>query len=123
MLVATSAGGAVALTSTTTTIIRTGVDSPGAMGMTGYVSPAPPQGGEKVTVKLLRKTADGWVLVDKRRPALSDATGEGAAFTTTLKPAPAKGTCKVTAKYPGDATYAKSHAAKVVYCKTGQPKS
>src|SRR4051812_38757259 len=104
MLVAGVTPDALAATTTRTTIFRTGVDSPGSMGVAGNVAPAPPQGGEKVLVRYFKKQSDGtWSLLDKKRAALGDASGEGAVFTATMSPSPSKGTCKVTAKYPGDA--------------------
>jgi len=123
-LVAGTTGVAVAKTATQTTIFRTGVDSPGTMGVAGNVGPAPRQGGEKVIVRYFKKRADGsWLLLDRKRATLGDASGEGAVFTATMKPSPAKGTCKVVAKYPGDDTYAASRGKRVIDCKTGYPKS
>ena len=115
--------GAIASTATTTTMFRHSQDAPGVMGVAGMVSPAPgttPQ----VVMRFFKKAPDGtWTLLDKRRATWGEASGEGRPFTASMKHAPSKGTCKLVAKYPGNATYAKSRAKAVIDCKTGYPKS
>jgi len=113
---------AVALTATTTTMFRHSQDAPGVMGVAGIVSPAPGT-TPRVVVSFFKRAADGtWTLLDKRGATWGDASGEGRTFTASMKHAPSKGTCKLVAKYPGNATYAKSRDKDVIYCKTGAPK-
>jgi hypothetical protein len=113
---------AVALTATTTTMFRHSQDAPGVMGVAGIVSPAPGT-TPRVVVSLFKKASDGsWTLRDKRRAAWGDASGEGRTFTASMQHAPAKGTCKLVAKYPGNDTYAKSRDKDVIDCKTGATK-
>ena len=120
VLAATSTD-AVALTSTTTTMFRHSQDSPGVMGVAGMVSPAP---GAKphVVVRFFEKNADGtWTLLDKRAAAWEKPSGEGRVFAASMQHAPASGTCKLVAKYPGNDTFAKSRAKAIFDCKTGYP--
>ena len=87
------------------------------------VSPAPGD-SPRVVVRFFKKAADGtWQLRDKRAAAWGEASGEGRVFTASMQHAPSKGTCKLVAKYAGNATYAKSRAKAVIDCKTGYPKS
>lgn len=117
------ATGAVALTTTTTTMFRHAQDAPGVMGVAGSVSPAPGD-TPRVVMRFFKKAADGsWTLLDKRAAAWGEASGEGRVFTASMKHAPAKGTCKLVAKYAGNATYAKSRDKDVIDCKTGYPKT
>jgi hypothetical protein len=112
---------AIALTATTTTMFRHSQDSPGVMGVAGEVSPAPTT-KPHVIVRFFKKNADGsWTLLDKRAGAWLKATGEGRAFTASMQHAPASGTCKLVAKYAGNATFAKSRTKAVIDCKTGYP--
>ena len=111
---------AVALTSTTTTLFRHSQDSPGVMGVAGMVSPAP-NAKPHVVVRFFKKTSDGWTLLDKRAAAWEKPTGEGRVFTASMQHAPAAGTCKLVAKYPGNDTFAKSRTKAVIDCKTGYP--
>ena len=114
---------AFAATATTTTMFRHSQDSPGVMGVAGNVSPAPGD-SPRVVMRFFKKASDGtWTLLDKRRATWGPASGEGRVFTASMKHAPSKGTCKLVAKYPGNATYAKSHAKAVIDCKTGYPKT
>ena len=114
---------AVAATATTTTMFRHSQDAPGVMGVAGEVSPAPGT-SPRVVVSLFKKAADGtWRLRDKRSAKWGDATGEGRSFTASMQHAPSKGTCKLIAKYPGNATYAKSRDKDIIDCKTGAPKT
>jgi hypothetical protein len=113
---------AVATTATTTTMFRHSQDAPGVMNVVGNVSPAPGD-TPRVAMRFFKKASDGsWTLLDKRRATWGQASGEGRVFTASMKHAPAKGTCKLVAKYPGNATYAKSRAKAVIDCKTGYPK-
>ena len=117
VLAATSTD-AVALTSTTTTMFRHSQDAPGVMGVVGMVSPAP-NARPHVVVRLFKQTSDGWTLLDKRAAAWAKPSGEGRTFTASMQHAPATGTCKLVAKYPGNDTFAKSRARAVIDCKTG----
>lgn len=119
VLVATSTG-AVAQTSTTTTMFRHSQDSPGVMGVAGMVSPSP-NTKPHVVVRFFKKASDGWTLLDKRRADWMKASGEGRPFSAEMQHAPSHGTCKLVAKYPGNDTYAKSRAKAVIDCKTGYP--
>ena len=119
VLAATSTD-AVALTSTTTTMFRHSQDSPGVMGVAGMVSPAP-NAKPHVVVRFFKQTSDGWALLDKRAAAWAKPTGEGRVFTASMQHAPATGTCKLVAKYPGNDTFAKSRTKAVIDCKTGYP--
>jgi hypothetical protein len=110
---------AIALTATTTTMFRHSQDSPGVMGVAGEVSPAP-TAKPHVIVRFFKKNTDGsWTLLDKRAAAWLKATGEGRAFTASMQHAPARGTCKLVAKYAGNATFDKSRTKAVIDCKTG----
>ena len=114
--------GAIASTATTTTMFRHSQDAPGIMGVAGSVSPSPGD-SPRVVMRFFKKASDGtWTLLDKRRATWGSASGEGRVFTASMKHAPSKGTCKLVAKYPGNATYAKSRDKDVIDCKTGQLK-
>lgn len=113
---------AVATTATNTTMFRHSQDAPGVMGVAGSVAPSPGD-SPRVVVRLYKKASDGsWNLRDKRAAKWGNASGEGRVFTASMQHAPARGTCKLIATYPGNATYAKSRDKDVIDCKTGQLK-
>jgi hypothetical protein len=112
---------AVALTSTTTSLYRHSQDAPGVMGVAGMVSPAPAN-KPHVIVRFFTKNTDGsWTLLDRRAAAWLKATGEGRSFTASMQHAPSSGTCKLVAKYAGNATFAKSRTKALIDCKSGYP--
>lgn len=92
----------------------------GMQPVLGNVSPDRP--GEKVLVKYYKRSSGSWVLKAKKSAAIdSGPTGPGSFFLEV--PAVNRGTCKIVAKYAGDATYAASHVTRVVGCATGEVKS
>jgi hypothetical protein len=65
----------------------------------------PPAPGQKMTVKLYRKRAGGWVLRRTKRPALSAAKLIGGASRSTYRTTfarPEKGVFRVVARYAGN---------------------
>jgi hypothetical protein len=78
----------------------------------GNVTPAAP--GQKMTVKLYRKSAGRWVLRRTKRPALSAVKLIGGASRSTYRTAfarPPKGVFRIVARYAGAGEMAGSTAA------------
>jgi hypothetical protein len=91
----------------------------GRIRVTGRLSPAHP--GKRVVVTLARRINGVWVRLEVRRPLLfnsSDVNGDG--FTdsrfATRFPQPRSGTCRIVARFRGDADHGPSQATKVMAC-------
>lgn len=71
--------------------------------------------GKKIVFKYYKKSGGSWVLQDKKR-----ATTSGMGLASASFSAVAKGTCKVTARFPGTDSLAPSKDAWVISCATGK---
>jgi len=71
--------------------------------------------GKKIVFKYYKKSGGSWELQDKKRATTSGMGLASATFTAV-----AKGTCKVTAKFPGTDALAPSKDSWVISCATGK---
>ena len=91
----------------------------GELRVRGLVSPAHP--GKHVVVTLYRKVSGSWVRIKAKKPALFgrfDANGDGfsdSRFSTSFA-RPRPGTCRIIAKFRGDADHGPSKATKIFTC-------
>ena len=71
--------------------------------------------GKKIVFKYYKKSGGSWNLQGKK-----SATTSGMGLASASFSAVAKGTCKVTAKFPGTASLAPSKDSWVISCATGK---
>lgn len=98
---------------------RANVPTPGVQPVLGNVTPD--RAGEHVVVKYFHRHSGSWVLKATKRGKLDAGPSGPGSYFVEVK-AQNKGTCKLVVTYPGDSTYAASHARKVITCSTGLPK-
>jgi hypothetical protein len=72
---------------------------------------SPPRPGKRIVVTLYRKRAGVFGTIAAKRPKLSTMSAYAASFAR-----PGRGTCKVTARYPGDAAYAPAAVSRTFRC-------
>ncbi len=80
----------------------------------------PDRHGDRIIIKYFKRHSGTWVLKAKKRGVIGKGdAAPGPSWFYVEVPAVNRGLCKVVAKYPGNDTYAASHAKAVVKCATG----
>lgn len=95
-------------------LMRNGAKQP----VLGNVSPD--RSGHPIVVKVYKRHSGSWVLKRSKRGVIGQGRTVPAKnwFFVQVKGINS-GTCKVVAKYPGDAKYKASHSKAIVKCATG----